>query len=226
MALIVAEISGNHDGSLEKAQALIVDAAMAGCDFVKFQYYKPEDMPDADRGDNWNMYERLQVPKSWFPSLFKIAGSHGIGLFASVFSVRAVNELRPFKPPFYKFASLESTRLPEKTYVDMAKAIGGEALILQSCEFDLGYGHFLYCPEGHPPPNIQEAINYYNPDFYYGVSDHTPDLAFPVGCLMAGARLIEKHFKGHTFRDDDCVDAAFSADYLTMKTLCRIAHNV
>src|SRR6185436_1785652 len=109
MAKIIADISGNHGGSLDRAMDLIKAAVDCGCDYAKFQYYFPDEMPDY--AENKSDYDRLHVPRWWLDNLFGIAANQKIPLFASVFQVLGVVHLEEFRPPYYKIASPESTRL-------------------------------------------------------------------------------------------------------------------
>ena len=221
MIEIVAEISGNHDGSLDKALSLITAAAIAGCDYAKFQFYRPEDMPDRHGGDNEKMYRKLMVPDDWLPELFLVAKEKAIGLFASVFSVRAVHELLKYDVPYIKIASPDSTRLSYEVYSGVFESVPPDVGIITS---DSGVGlvssdRQLYCPRGHPPTITASDLKLFSQRNYYGFSDHTPGIRAPLAFIRAGAKMIEKHLK----LDDDCVDAAFSADYETMKLLCKLA---
>ncbi len=227
MVDIVAEISGNHGGSLEKAKELIDWAAWAGCDFAKFQFYRPEDMPD--RIDNEEMYRKLMIPDEWLPDLFDTARINHIGLFASVFSVRAVETLLKFDTPFIKIASPESTRLPMETYWAIVEAIPADVKLIVSygaatCsemkEIKGSKGWGLYCPPGHPPRITDGDLRFFKTCGFRGLSDHTSGIRVPLAFIRAGAMMIEKHLK----MDDDCVDAAFSADLQTMRQLCGLAH--
>jgi pseudaminic acid synthase len=225
MVEIVAEISGNHDGSLHKAKKMIARAAECGCDYVKFQFYRPEDMPDRHEGDNDRMYRQLMVPDDWLPDLFGKAKESCIGLFASVFSVRAVETLLKFDVPYIKIASPESTRLWHKTYREIVKAAGAVDVLISTGLTDLSQmgmlrGDLLFCPPGHPPDLKVDDLGSFVQGPFWGFSDHTPGISAPLAFIRRGARMIEKHFK----IDDDCIDAAFSADPQTMKLLCKFAH--
>ncbi len=227
MVEIVAEISGNHGGELSKALAMINLAANCGCDYVKFQYYQVEDMPDRDTGGNRAMYEKLQVPKSWLPQMFDYARGDGVGLFASVFSVRAVRELLQYDVPYIKIASPESTGLDYKVIRDIVAEVPDDVQVIYSSRTQL-HQKTLYCPFGHPPTITHKDFKAFREGNFYGFSDHTPGIRTPLAFIRAGARMIEKHFKleyDALKNDNPSVDAAFSADPFTMKTLCRLAHN-
>ncbi len=220
MVEIVAELSGNHGGSLAKMKAMIREAADCGCDYAKFQFYRPEDMPDRHEGDNETMYRRLMVPDEWLPDLFCAAHQAPVGLFASVFSVRAVETLLKFDAPYVKLASMDSTRLSKQTYIDIISAIGDRRDIVYSLDHDGSQPHGLLplgLPLFCPPPG--KAVHT-RPGRPHGFSDHTPGIDLPMRYIRRGAKMVEKHFK----IDDDCVDAVFSADPYTMYLLCKLAH--
>ncbi len=221
MVEIVAEISGNHGGNIKKATVLIYEAALCGCDYVKFQYYRPADMPDYK--ENKEMYEKLSVPDDWLPDLFNTAKDCSIGLFASVFSVRAVKEILKYDVPYVKLASPESTLLAPETYDAILDVVPPDVEIIWSGREQLPGRKVLYCPEGHPPTITWGDFSEFRTGNYFGLSDHTPGIRTPLAFIRAGAEMIEKHFKLEG--DDDCVDAAFSADSETMKLLCKLAHN-
>ncbi len=229
MVEIVAEISGNHGGDLGKALGLIVEAAACGCDYVKFQLYHPKDMPDYL--EYWEMYEKLSVPDEWLPEMFLQAHQCHIGLFASVFSVRAAKELLKYDVPYIKFASPKSTELPVETYYNILKIVPADAEIIASADnadFYAAVPKVLYCPEGHPPTINTENFSEFRRGNYWGFSDHTKGIRTPMAFIRAGAQMIEKHFKleyDHLTYEKLPVDNSFSADPNTMKLLCRLAHN-
>ncbi len=228
MTEIVAEISGNHGGDLHKAVELITTAKWAGCHYAKFQYYRPEDMPDLSYLTS-EMYNKLAVPDGWLDFLFPYAKKIGIGLFASVFSVRAARALCEYDVPYIKIASPESTRLSMDIYRDIVSVVPADVHIIVST----GAGDYLqmrelapyheksmmYCPPGHPPQITEKHLTEFCQRGYDGFSDHTAGIRTPLAFIRVGAEMVEKHLK----LDDDCVDAAFSADPATMKLLCRLA---
>ena len=76
---IIAEMSGNHGGELYKAKKLIQAAKDCGCDAVKIQLYKPEDLHDPDNNE---IYEKCKIPIEWLPELFNVAKVNDIPLFS------------------------------------------------------------------------------------------------------------------------------------------------
>ena len=124
---MVAEVSGNHGGSLERAKTMLRAAAEAGADAVKIQVYRPDtitlpsDKPDfrIDRQNAWasyrtmyELYESAHTPYEWLPELFECASVHGIDLFGSVFDDSAVDALEQFDVAAYKVAAPEVCDLP------------------------------------------------------------------------------------------------------------------
>ncbi len=231
MVEIVAEISGNHGGSLNRALELIWEAAYCGCDYVKFQYYHPLDMPDLLEGNNTAMYNQLHVPSHWLPEMFLMAHKRKIGLFASVFSAKGARELLEYDIPFIKIASRESTLLSDETYNSIIEEIPPEVEIIWSRRGPHPRTHerkLLYCPEGHPPTITWDDFSDFRRGNYYGFSDHTKGIRVPLAFIRAGAQMIEKHFKleyDNLTYENLPIDNAFSADPYTMKLLCKLAHN-
>jgi pseudaminic acid synthase len=121
-AYVIAELSGNHGGDLDKALRLLRAAGEAGADAVKLQVYRPDtitlnsDKPDfriapdnawAAYGTLYRLYEYAHTPWEWLPDLFQEAERLGIELFGSVFDETAVDELERYPVPAYKIASPE-----------------------------------------------------------------------------------------------------------------------
>ncbi len=236
MVEIVAEISGNHGGTLFGVLDLIRRAAYCDCDYAKFQYYQAEDMPDRGEGDNEEMYNRLRILDEWLPAMFDTARVNNIGLFASVFSVRALKELLKYDMPYVKIASPDSTRLPYETYDAIVDAIPRHVGLIISAgprdgETMWNWARWgrpfkrMYCPPGHPQTLIDEDYTYGWHHSIEGFSDHTSGISVPLSMIRefpATLRMIEKHLRGQG--DNSCQDAAFSAEPDTMKLLCRLAH--
>ncbi len=233
MVEIVAEISGNHGGELSKVLALLRMAQECGCDYAKFQFYHPLDMPDYL--EHQAMYEKLSVPDEWLPRMFTWARALGIGLFASVFSARAARELLKYDSPYIKIASPDSTRLTPETYQEIVATIPATRMVIVSSDFKdrkdmwytLGPGEYglfrMYCPPGHPPNISRRNLDEFSQHGIEGFSDHTSGIEVPLAFIRRGAQMIEKHFK--LDGDKTCIDANFSANPQTMKLLCRLAHD-
>ena len=127
MVKIIAELSGNHLGSIENAKNLIVAAHNAGADFVKLQTYKPETITlDINKSDFrvanghplwsgrslYSLYEEAHTPWEWHEELFSFAHNLNIGIFSSPFDSTAVDLLESLDVPMYKIASLETGDIP------------------------------------------------------------------------------------------------------------------
>jgi len=124
---IVAEMSGNHNGSLDRALALVDAAADAGADAIKIQTYTADTMTvdvkhprfQISKGhDLWSgeylyqLFERAHTPWEWHDAIFERARSRGITPFSSPFDRTAVELLEKLDAPMYKIASSEITDLP------------------------------------------------------------------------------------------------------------------
>ncbi|WP_045740616.1 pseudaminic acid synthase [Actinoplanes rectilineatus] len=124
---IVAEMSGNHNGSLDRALQLVDAAADAGADAIKIQTYTADTMTvnvDHPRfrissghelwgGDHlYDLYERAHTPWDWHAPIFDRARERGITAFSSPFDRTAVELLEKLDAPMYKIASSEITDLP------------------------------------------------------------------------------------------------------------------
>jgi len=116
---IVAEISGNHGGSIENAYRLIRAASKAGADAVKFQCFDPARLAArrAKRADVLalaggvpliDLYRKIWTPIEWFPSLIHVAGEFALDWFSSVFDPIDVELLESLGCPRYKIAAFET----------------------------------------------------------------------------------------------------------------------
>ena len=124
---IVAEMSGNHNGSLDRALALVDAAADAGAHAIKIQTYTADTMTvdvkhprfQISKGhDLWSgeylyqLFERAHTPWDWHDAIFSRARERGITPFSSPFDRTAVDLLEKLDAPMYKIASSEITDLP------------------------------------------------------------------------------------------------------------------
>lgn len=123
---IIAEISGNHDGSFLKIKKLIDAAKWSGVDAVKLQTFKPELMTlDSDKkrfivnhkNSKWSkktlfsLYKKSYTPWEWYYSLKKYCKKKKIILFSSVFDLKSLEFLENLNFPAYKIASFENNDL-------------------------------------------------------------------------------------------------------------------
>ena len=124
---IIAEMSGNHNRSLDRALAIVDAAAAAGAHAVKLQTYTADtitlDLQEgaffiSDEKSLWkgnslhNLYKQAHTPWEWHAPIFERARQHGMECFSSPFDESAVDFLESLQVPAYKIASFEIIHLP------------------------------------------------------------------------------------------------------------------
>lgn len=198
----VAEVSNNHNGSLDLALHLIELAKKAGADFVKFQAFTVQELLDL-RGEQavppaWaaqgytmrTLYEKAATPLTWFPALFTQAAIVGIPAFSSVFGARSLAALEAVACPAYKLASLDFEAAPLRWMVEeTGKPIIRSCPHLYAPAYD---GLQLLCPPGYP--QTAAMLNCLRHG-YQGYSYHGTDPFVPILAAAKGAQLIECHFQ-------------------------------
>ena len=251
---IIAEMSANHNGDLDRAKGIIRTAAAAGADAIKLQTYTADTMTidhDSDefliKGGLWDgrklyeLYKQAYTPWEWHKELFETASQVGITIFSSPFDPTAVDFLEDLNVPAYKIASFELLDIPLVQKV----ASTGKPVIISTGNADLGEiedalsavkstGNeqvaLLHCTSAYPTP-VKEAnlstIAVMKDVFNceVGLSDHTTGIGTSVAAVALGASIIEKHFT--LSRADGGLDAPFSLEPKELKLLidnCRIAN--
>jgi pseudaminic acid synthase len=221
---IIAELSGNHNGSLEIALETIRAAKRAGADAIKLQTYTADtltlnaktDYFKIKQGTIWDgkylydLYKEAYTPWEWHPILFDAARNEGLICFSSPFDNTAVDLLESLNTPAYKIASFEITDIPLIEYAaskgkPMIISTGIAALedielAIAACK-RMGNNQIvlLKCTSSYPAP-IEEANIKMIPDMaerfgvLTGLSDHTMGITLPVVATVFGAKVIEKHF--------------------------------
>ena len=124
---IVAEMSGNHGGSLDRAIEIVRAAKKAGADAIKLQTYTADtitiksdkedftilsDSPWASHGTLWELYNKAHTPWEWHAAIFKEARKLDLEIFSSPFDATAVDLLESLDVNVYKIASPEITNIP------------------------------------------------------------------------------------------------------------------
>lgn len=220
---IIAELSANHNGSIETAIETIRAAKRAGADAIKLQTYTSDTMTiDCQKDDFiikgtiwdkqnlYKLYQQAYTPWEWHEQLFQVAKTEGLECFSSPFDKTAVDFLEELNTPAYKIASFEITDIPLIEYV----ASKGKPIIISTGIAELEdiqlavdtcrkVGNndiaLLKCTSSYPAP-IDEANMVMIKDLtdrfqvIPGLSDHTMGSTVPVVATAYGAKIIEKHF--------------------------------
>ena len=221
---VIAELSANHNGSLETALKTIRAAKRTGANAIKLQTYTADTLTiqsDKDdfiikSGSIWDgktfydLYKSAYTPWEWHEELFNCAKEEGLICFSSPFDKSAVDFLENLSVPAYKIASFEITDIPLIEYVAskgkpviLSTGIATSEdieLALDAC-YRMGNQNIalLKCTSSYPAP-IEEANMAMIPDFKErfkvipGLSDHTLGSTVPIVATTLGARIIEKHF--------------------------------
>ncbi|MGI4875708.1 MAG: pseudaminic acid synthase [Janthinobacterium lividum] len=236
---IIAEMSGNHNQSLERALALVDAAAAAGVAALKLQTYTAdtitmdtgftinEEGQSLWEGKNlYKLYEEAHTPWEWHAAIFARARELGMLAFSSPFDETAVDFLEQLDVPAYKIASFENAHWPllrkvAATGKPVIVSTGAATLseideavrVLRAagcCELVL-----LKCTSTYPasPESTNlRTIPVLAETFGcpIGLSDHTMGVGASVAAVALGACVIEKHFTLR--RADGGVDSAFSLE--------------
>ena len=220
---IIAELSANHNGSLDNALATIKAAKRAGADCIKLQTYTADTITlDSDKedfvikGTIWDgkklhtLYQEAYTPWEWHEQIYRVAKEEGLICFSSPFDKTAVDLLESLHSPAYKIASFEITDIPLIEYVaSKGKPVIISTGIAQQEDIELALdachrmGNYdialLKCTSSYPAP-IEEANMCMVKDLaekynvISGLSDHTMGSTVPIVATVFGAKIIEKHF--------------------------------
>lgn len=220
---IIAELSANHNGSIETAIESIRGAKRAGADCIKLQTYRADTITLDSRKDDflikgtiWDgqnlfeLYQEAYTPWEWHKQLFDVAREEGLICFSSPFDATSVDLLEGLDAPAYKIASLEITDIPlielvasKGKPVIISTGIADEEDIRLAIEACRKQGNdqiiLLKCTTSYPAP-VAEANMIMVKDMankfnvLTGLSDHTMGSTVPVVATVLGAKVIEKHF--------------------------------
>ena len=244
---IIAELSANHNGSLDLAVKTIEAAARAGADAVKLQTYRADTITLNSDDENfiikggslwdgltyYQLYDKAYTPWQWHKALKETADRLGLILFSSPFDKTAVDFLEDLNVPAYKIASFEINDLPLIEYaakknkpVIISTGVADFNEIEDAVNVCRNAGNndiiLLKCTSSYPAP-IEEAnllmIKKMSENFncITGLSDHTLSNITAVTSIALGAKIIEKHFI--LDKSINSPDSAFSLDEKEFKQL-------
>ena len=250
---MIAELSGNHNGQIGRALALVDAAKQAGADAVKLQTYTPDTMTiDCNKADFkieggpwggrylYELYGEAQTPWNWHEQLFARAKDLKLDCFSTPFDQTAVDFLEALDAPIHKIASFELVDIPlirkvAKTGKPLIMSTGmatveevDEAVAAAKSAGAAGIV-LLHCISAYPAP-AEEAnlarIQMLRERYTLpiGLSDHTMGSEVAIAAVALGAVVIEKHIT--LARADGGPDAGFSlepAEFKSMVDGVRIA---
>ena len=237
--LIIAELSGNHNGSLDRARELVRAAHGAGVDAVKLQTYTADtitmDAPGewfAIRGGPWDgrrlheLYREAATPWEWHAELFAEARQLGLEVFSTPFDPTAVDFLETLKVPWHKVASFEVVDLPllqriaaTRKPVIMSTGMANEQEIGEAVDTLRAGGCpelvLLACVSSYPAAPADFKLRNIPAlaerfSCQVGLSDHSLGATAAVAAVALGARVLEKHLCLR--RADGGPDSGFSME--------------
>ena len=239
---VVAEIGGNHGGDPELAARMIVEAAEAGADAVKFQTYRAEllvhkgeePLPHvrARYRTQQERFRSLELKEEDYRRLASLARSHGVVFFSTPFDEGSADFLDEMVPAF-KIASGDLTNLAlirhvakkGKPVIMSTGMATVDEIRLAAREVPEARLVLLHCVSAYPAPMEEanlRAIPFLKtafPGVLIGYSDHTIGTLACLGAVALGAVVIEKHFT--TDKGEPIGDHKLSADFEDLKGLVR-----
>lgn len=244
---IIAEMSGNHNQSLQRALEIVEAAAQSGAHALKLQTYTADTMTlDLDTGEFrindlelWKglslhkLYQQAFTPWEWHKPIFELCKKLNLICFSTPFDETAVDFLESLEVPAYKVASFENTHLPlirkvaatgKPMIISTGMASIGELDEAVTAAREAGCREIilLKCTSTYPatPENTNILTIPHMSELFgvpVGLSDHTMGIGVAVASVALGATVIEKHFTLR--RADGGVDAAFSMEPDEMRAL-------
>ncbi len=217
---IIAEMSANHNGSLDMAKYIIESAEASRADAVKLQLYDPAKLAEARGGADkvieggpWagmtlgELYRQAHTPREWFPDLMDCAARSGITIFSSVFDEDGVDFVDGLGMPAFKISSFDLTNLALirkaastgkpliiSTGMGTMEDVGKAIMAAQGAGANLA---LLHCVSEYPCPagkaNLARIDELKRQIGIVGYSDHTAGFGAAAAAVSRGACIIEKH---------------------------------
>ncbi len=253
--VIIAEMSGNHNRSLERALKIVDLAADAGVDLLKLQTYTPntitldstsEDFVVSDPKSLWSgrtlhsLYEEAHMPWEWQIEIFRHAKSRGLPCFSSVFDASSVKFLEDLNAPAYKIASQEIVHLELIEQVaETGKPIIMSTGMASLSEIDSAVNTvvktgsssyaLLKCTSSYPaPPEHSNLSTIPALKNIFGCEIGLSDHTLGIGVALAAIALGATIVEKHITMDekDGGVDSAFSSNPREFELLVNESVNV
>jgi len=250
---IIAEMSANHNGSLDRAMKIISMAKHNGADAIKIQTYHADTMTIKSKKEDfmindglwkgyqlYDLYKEAETPYEWHQALFDHAKKEGITCFSSPFDETAVDLLEDLNCPAYKIASFEATDLPLIKYVaqtnkPMIASTGMlnleemEELVQTARENGCHDLILLHCVSSYPSPIESSNLITIKDieerfNILVGLSDHTLGINVSLASISIGACVIEKHVT--LSRLDLGPDSAFSLEPDELSQLTKFSKDI
>ncbi len=244
---VIAELSANHLGSLDRALAIVDAAADAGCDALKLQTFTPESMTlETSEGEFaiadgpwagrtlYDLYDEAQTPWEWHHQIFAHGARRGLVVFSTPFDEVSIERLDRLGAPAFKIASFELVDLAliaaaaatNKPLI-MSTGMASDAEVGEALEVARTHGNggvaLLHCISGYPAPidqtNLRRLDALAEHGTVIGISDHSPGAIVPIAAVAYGATIIEKHLT--LARADGGPDAGFSLEPAEMVEVVR-----
>lgn len=220
---IIAEMSANHNGSLDAAFKIVDAAAAAGCDAIKLQTYRGDTITIDASGPGFDLvegpwagrtlyqlYQDAHTPWEWHAPIMQRAKDKGLACFSAPFDLTAVEFLASHDVPAFKIASFEiidheliaaCAQTGKPLIISTGLSTPDEIQEAVEVARQNGCDHpiVLHCVSGYPTPfaeaNLQRVpfLAKQLPDCLIGLSDHSPGAAIPAGAVALGACVVEKH---------------------------------
>lgn len=247
---VIAEMSANHGGSLDKALELVKAAAKAGADCLKIQTYTADTLTlDCDNEyfklttGLWKGYTRYQLykeaytPWEWHEPIKKACEELGMDFLSTAFDFSSVDFLEELGVDAYKIASFELVDIPLINRIAhtgkpifISCGMGTEEEISEAVATIRGEGNedftLLKCTSEYPaiPKDMRISLIPKMKERFgcrVGLSDHSLGYEADLLAVAMGASVIEKHFC--ISREDESPDAAFSTDY---NEFCQLVEKI